>query len=373
MPPRPLPPGHRAGIRRVSDRPAPHGRFAFAPVPRYHPPSLANHSPTRGPAHVGRQGAAARKAQMTTLSLASGTPASRFAFGTMQWGGTADEAASAALYERCRAAGITHFDTAVGYTDGRAEALLGRFAAPERDRLYLATKVGYMGGCGRANILAQWDRCRRQSGLDGYDLLYLHRWDAETPLEETFETLAELQSSGQIRHIGVSNYAAWQVMKAQAVCARLGTRIDAVQPMYNLVKRQAEVEILPMAADQGIAVVPYSPLGGGLLTGKYGTGASGRLTEDDRYAARYGVEAMHAAAAGLAALAAEWGTHPATLAVAWVAAHPSRPCPIVSARSVEQLEPSLAAIDTDAIPERYRRLAQLYPAPPPATDRLEEA
>ncbi|SMY06001.1 aldo/keto reductase [Flavimaricola marinus] len=310
---------------------------------------------------------------MTRLTLASGAPASHYAFGTMQWGGTATPAASRALYDRCRAAGITHFDTAVGYTDGASETLLGQFAGPDRADLFLATKVAYMGGAGRANILDQWDRCRRQSGLDSYDLLYLHRWDPETPVEETFETMAELQASGAIRHIGVSNYAAWQVMKAQAACKALGTRIDAVQPMYNLVKRQTEVELLPMAMDQDIAVVPYSPLGGGLLTGKYAAGGSGRLSTDDRYAARYGVPEMHAAAEGLTALAAEWGVNPATLAVAWVAAHPGKPHPILSARSVEQLEPSLAAMDMVLTAEQYAALSALYPSPPPATDRIEEA
>ena len=102
-------------------------------------------------------------------------------------------------------------------------------------------------------------------------------------------------------------------------------------------------------------------------------GSGGRLTEDERYAARYGIPAMHQAAADLAALAAEWGTHPATLAVAWVAAHPTGPCPIISARSVAQLEPSLAAIDTVLLPTQYQRLCTLYPSPPPATDRIEEA
>ncbi len=310
---------------------------------------------------------------MTDATLSDGTPVARFPFGTMQWGGTADADASRALYDACRAAGIAHFDTAVAYTEGRAETLLGRFAAPERDRLYIATKVAYAGGATRTNILAQWDRCRRQLNMDAVDLLYLHRFDAETPVEETFETMAELQSSGAIRHIGVSNYAAWQVMKAQAACAALGTRIDAVQPMLNIVKRQAEVEILPMAADQGIAAYCYSPLGGGLLTGKYGAGQSGRLDTDERYATRYGQPAMHRAAADLARLAAAQGHDPATLAVAWIAAHPLRPQPILSARSTAQLAPSLAAMTLGLTPELHAALTALYPAPPPATDRIEEA
>lgn len=294
------------------------------------------------------------------------------AFGCMQFGGRADEAASRSMFEACLAAGVTHFDAAYGYADGRAEALLGRFAAPIRDRLFIATKAGYSGGAGRANLTAQFDASRRLLGMDQVDLFYLHLFDPASPLEETIETLADFQARGLTRQIGLSNFAAWQVMKAQAVAARLGTRIDAIQPMYNLVKRQAEVEILPMAADQGIRVYAYSPLGGGLLSGKYATGGKGRITEDARYAARYGLASMHQAAEGLARLAAEAGLHPATLAVAFVLAHPAGVVPIVSARSAEQLAPSLAAAALDLPADLLARISALYPAPPPATDRIEE-
>ena len=143
--------------------------------------------------------------------------------------------------------------------------------------------------------------------------------------------------------------------------------------MYNLVKRQAEVEILPACADQGIAVVPYSPLGGGLLTGKYAReDASGRLAEDARYNARYDVAWMHEAAAALPAIAAQNGTDAATLAVAWVAKNPHIAAPIISARSSEQLAPSLAALDFEMGDALYDQLTALSQAPSPATDRLEE-
>ena len=142
--------------------------------------------------------------------------------------------------------------------------------------------------------------------------------------------------------------------------------------MYSLVKRQAEVEMLPMADDLGILVAPYSPLGGGLLTGKYAAGGAGRLTEDTRYAARYGQSVMHEAAKGLTAVADDLGIAPATLAVAWVMSHPTEPSPIISARNVEQLAPSLAALDFDMSADLYARLSALSPTPPPATDRLEE-
>lgn len=308
------------------------------------------------------------------LSTISGHPISRFAYGTMQWGGTADETAARAMFDDCRAAGLNHFDTAYVYTGGQSETILGRFIGAARDHFYIATKAAYDGGSTRDNILSSVDTSRNRLKIDVIDLLYMHRWDGDTPLEETLETLAQLQSQGTIRHIGVSNYAAWQVMKAQAVAAEFGTRIDVIQPMYNLVKRQAEVELFPMCADQGIQPIPYSPLGGGLLTGKYGSAdASGRLKDDDRYAVRYGVEAMHETASLLTAAAEELGVAPATLAVAWAARHPVGPMPIISARSSEQLAPSLAALSFDMDDALYARLTAFSQTPPPATDRLEEA
>ncbi|WP_106745163.1 aldo/keto reductase [Yoonia maritima] len=310
---------------------------------------------------------------MTQLYTRNGAPVSPLTFGTMQFGGTADAQESRAMFDAARSIGINHFDTAVGYTGGRSESILGGMIKQQRDEIFLATKVGYIGGASRTNIEDQFDRSRKQLNQDTVDLLYLHRFDPDTPLEETFSTLAELQSAGVIRYIGVSNYAAWQVMKAQIVARSLGTKIDAIQPMYSLVKRQSEVEIFPMAQDQDIAVIPYSPLGGGLLTGKYANGGTGRLTEDERYQARYDEAWMHDAAKALSGLASELGTDAATLAVAWVKTHPTRPSPIISARSAKQLEPSLAANEFDMSAELYARITALSVTPAPATDRLEEA
>jgi len=281
------------------------------------------------------------RAMKTALTSPDGTPASRFAFGTMQFGGAADEAASRAMFDACLDADITHFDTAHLYTDGASETLLGRFAAPHRDRLIIATKAGYSGGAGTANIRAQFDLSRQRLGLDHVDILYLHRFDPDTPLEETMECFADLKSRGQISHVGLSNFAAWQVMKAACIGAPLDLPISILQPMYSLIKRQAEVEILPMAASEGMVVAGYSPLAGGLLTGKYARGETGRLTG-------------------------------ATLAVAWAARHSAGPVPIISGRSAEQIAPSLAAIDFTMDDALYQRLAALTPAPPPATDRTEE-
>ncbi|MEM1344645.1 MAG: aldo/keto reductase [Pseudomonadota bacterium] len=293
-------------------------------------------------------------------------------FGTMQWGGKSDEKTAAETFHACCAAGVGWFDTAHLYTGGASEEILGRLIAANPDvSIQVATKVAYSGGASAANIRAQFDTSRRRLGLERVACLYLHRFDPETPLEESLTTLAELQAAGAIASIGLSNFAAWQVMKAQAIAARLGTRIGHLQPMYSLVKRQAEVEILPMALDQSIAVHSYSPLGGGLLTGKYASGGSGRLSEDARYARRYGQTALHDAATRLSAIAAELGTHPATLAVAWVARHPGV-VPIVSGRDAAQLAPSLAALDFEMDAALHARLSALVPPPPSATDRTEE-
>lgn len=307
------------------------------------------------------------------LRTLSGAAVTGLTFGTMQFGGRADAAASRAMYDACRAAGLRHFDTAWVYTEGASETLLGQFFAAERDEVFVASKAAYSGGAGRANIMAQVETSLGRLGTEVIDLLYLHRFDADTDLRESIGALAELQAKGRVRYLGVSNYAAWQVMKAQGIAAEFGTRIDVIQPMYSLVKRQAEVELLPMCVDQGILAVPYSPLGGGLLTGKYAAGGAGRLTEDARYAARYGLDWMHETGRGLAALAAARGVDPATLAVAWAAAHESRPSPIVSARDAEQLRPSLAAAAFEMTAALYAQISALSVSPPPATDRIEEA
>ncbi|MEM6306542.1 MAG: aldo/keto reductase [Pseudomonadota bacterium] len=290
-------------------------------------------------------------------------------YGTMQWGAGATLQDAAAMYDACRTRGLTHFDTAYLYTEGQAERMLGQLCGSHRDEVTIATKVAYDGGASPQSIHAQFDISLQRLNTDYVDILYLHRWN-DDPLEAQFETLAALQQSGRIRHIGVSNFAAWQVMKAQTICARLDTRIDVIQPMYSLVKRQAEVELFPMAADQGITLVPYSPLGGGLLTGKYASGGTGRLTNDSRYKARYDVAWMHDGAAGLARLAADWGVHPATLAVGWAMGAGRHP--IISAKTMDQLHPSLAALDQGLTAEHRGIITALSQKPAPATDRIEE-
>lgn len=310
---------------------------------------------------------------MTQLMTRSGSPASPLCFGTMQFGSTADHAASNALYDACRASGINFFDTAYAYNEGASEQFLGEFAAHELDDVILASKVSFDAPHTAANVNKSVATSLERLGMESVDLMYLHRWDDETPLQETFEALAALKAQGKFRYVGVSNFSAWQVMKACHVAAKFDLKIDVLQPMYNLVKRQAEVEIIPACADQDVAVVPYSPLGGGLLTGKYAAGDGGRLKDVEMYTKRYDVAWMHAAAAALPKLAEAHGAHPATLAVAWVAHNPGIAAPIISARSVAQLQPSLAAMGYTMTDALYAEMAALTPTPPPATDRLEEA
>ena len=308
---------------------------------------------------------------MTQMTTYDGTPVSPFAFGTMQFGGRADAPAARAMFDASCAAGINHFDTAYLYTDGASETMLGQFAKARRSALFIATKVAYDRDASAQAIQTQFDECRRRLGMESVDLLYLHRFP-KTDLEHAIETLATMQQAGSIRYIGLSNFAAWQVMKTNAIAKTFGTQVDAIQPMYNLVKRQAEVELLPMCASEDIACVPYSPLGGGLLTGKYGQGKGGRLTEDDRYNARYAPDWMHGAADALSACAKDMGVDPATLAAAWAAKHPAKPMPILSARSAAQLAPSLAAMQFDMDEALYQKISGFSQTPPPATDRIDD-
>jgi aryl-alcohol dehydrogenase-like predicted oxidoreductase len=237
----------------------------------------------------------------------------------------------------------------------------------------VATKVGGKNIAKPEVIHEQFGESRRRLGIETVDLLYVHQIDPDTPMEETLSAFRDYVEDGSIRYVGLSNHAAWQIVKANGIAQAMGFRISVVQPMYNLVKRQAEVEILPMALSEGIAVCPYSPLGGGLLTGKYAEGASGRLVNDAAYAKRYRPDWMHKAAEDLAGLADKVGVHPATLAVAWVAHHEAVWGPILSARSVEQLAPSLKGIAFRLEQTLYEQMCALSPTPPPANDRLEEA
>ncbi len=319
----------------------------------------------------------------------TGVRASRFGLGTMTFGREADERTSRAIFNRCREAGINLFDCADIYASGGSETILGKLIRHCRDQVLITTK-GYfpLGGIGTTaeNPLAQGSSRRHLSRAveaslsrlktDRIDIYFLHRFDEFTPLEETLRTLDDLVTAGKILYIGVSNFAAWQVTKAQGICEREGfNRIRFLQPMYNLVKRQAEVELLPMAQAERLAVLSYSPLGAGLLTGKYSEGRNpcdGRLHRDRLYQIRYGEPQAQETARRFHDFCRKNRYAPATLAVAWVAHHPGVTAPIIGASHPDQLTPALAAERFQMTSDLYEAVSKLSPEPPPATDRNEE-
>jgi aryl-alcohol dehydrogenase-like predicted oxidoreductase len=313
----------------------------------------------------------------------TGVRVSSLCFGTMSFGGDADEAESGRMYRACRERGINFFDCADTYCGGRSEEILGRLMAAERDELVITSKCFQpmgkdvnAGGGNRRHIVRAVEASLRRLGTDRLDLLFMHRFDDDTPLEETLRALEALVRDGKVIYLGASNYAAWQVALALGIARHNGwPRMDVLQPMYSLVKRQAESELLPLARSQGLGVISYSPVGGGLLSGKYGPGRrpeAGRLVSNAMYASRYREDWIYETAAAFTTFAAEQGVHPVSLAVAWVAAHPDITCPIVGARSVEQLGPSLDATDIDMHAELRAAISALSRTPPPATDRLED-
>ncbi|PYI50585.1 aldo/keto reductase [Paenibacillus flagellatus] len=314
----------------------------------------------------------------------TGIQVSNLCFGTMSFGGIADKDESRAMFRRCREVGINFFDTADVYNEGRSEDILGELIAGSREELVLTSKAGFPTGSGpndrgasRRHLVRQVESSLRRLRTDRLEFYFVHRFDPLTPIEETVRALDDLQRDGKILYPAVSNWAAWQIAKALGIAAKESlARFELIQPMYNLVKRQAEVELLPLAQAEQLGVISYSPLGGGLLTGKYGVGTkpqTGRLVEQRNYALRYGDEAYYETAQRFAEHAASHGLHPATLAVAWVLGHPGITAPIIGARSVEQLEPSLAALKVPLTPEWRRAISALTPEPPLATDRSEEA
>lgn len=312
----------------------------------------------------------------------TGVKVSSLCFGTMSFGGNADEVESERMFKRCLEAGINFFDTANVYERGRSEEILGGLIQGMRDELVITSKVfGKMGddvnagGLSRRHITLAVEESLRRLKTDRLDFYFVHQFDRHTPIEETLDALDDLVRRGLILYPAVSNWAAWQMMKALGIAQRKGlARFQLMQPMYNLVKRQAEVEILPLAQDEGVGVIPYSPLGGGLLTGKYSgeKPKQGRLVEKQNYAQRYGDPGYFETAERFASYAREKGVDPATLAVAWVASHPAVTAPIIGARNLEQLEPSLAAAEFEMSPEMRAEIGALSPEPPPATDRTEE-
>lgn len=312
----------------------------------------------------------------------TGIEVSELCFGTMSFGGDADAAESAKLYGACRDAGINFFDCANVYSKGKAEEILGGLIKGHRDELIITSKCfnpmgNYKnsGGGNRRSIAKAVDDSLKRLGTDHLDVYFMHRWDNNTPVEETLRGLEILVESGKVIYLGASNYAAWQVAKALGVSERHGwARFDVLQPMYSLVKRQAETEILPLAGEEELGVITYSPVGGGLLSGKYGPDKrpnDGRIISDPKYAKRYHDDWVFETAGTFSDFAISQGQHPVSMAVAWVGAHPQVTCPIIGARNVEQLQPALKSVDIEMTPELRARISEFSRDPAPATDRSE--
>jgi aryl-alcohol dehydrogenase-like predicted oxidoreductase len=301
----------------------------------------------------------------------------------MSFGGDADEPTSSEMYSLCRDHGINFFDCANVYAGGRSEEILGKLIHDHRDEVVITSKVYFptsadvnAKGSTRRNIMNAIEASLKRLNTECIDVYFLHRFDDNTPLEETLRALDDLVSQGKILYPAASNFAAWQVSKALGLSEKNDwAKFACLQPMYNLVKRTAEIEILPMAQAENIGVIPYSPLGGGLLTGKYGVGRKpeiGRLVSNAMYQTRYGQPQIYQIAEDFTEFANARGFSPVALAVAWVGGHPAVTAPIIGARNVQQLKGSLGALEIDMTPDLWTEISSLSPEPPPATDRNEE-
>jgi aryl-alcohol dehydrogenase-like predicted oxidoreductase len=311
----------------------------------------------------------------------TGLQVSPLCLGTMTFGNEADETVAGEIFHKCRDRGINFIDTADVYVKGRTEEIVGHLLKDCRDEWIVCSKFqGRTGpgpndrGCSRRHIRQAIDATLRRLQTDRVEFYFIHNFDALTPLEETLGALDDLVKQGKILYPAISNAAAWQVMKGLGISARKNlARFELIQPMYNLVKRQAEVEILPMAEAEQVGVISYSPIAAGLLTGKYlKADASGRIAQNQFYAARYGEEEYHETARRFVELCEGRGWNPATVAIAWVSSHPGITAPIVGARRAGQMDGALAALDFVMTPELRREISALSKEPPIATDRRDE-
>lgn len=315
----------------------------------------------------------------------SGLVVSRLALGTMTFGLQTDEATSHAILDKAVAGGITLIDTADVYplggtlqTVGETEAIIGRWlkagGAARRHGIVLATKaVGRMGphawdhGASRQHLLSAIDASLARLQVDHVDLYQLHHDDRSAPLDEMLEALDTIVKSGRARYVGVSNFLAYRLarMLGRAEFLRVVKPV-CVQPRYSLLFREIERELLPLCADDGLGVIPYNPLAGGLLSGKYAVGSAPQAgtrftlgTTASMYQDRYWNERCLATAATLQGVAADAGLPLATLAVAWTMANPVISAPILGASRPEQLDATLAAAGVTLDPALKARLDEL--------------
>jgi len=312
----------------------------------------------------------------------TGLKVSSLCMGTMTFGREANRTMSKKLYSMCRDAGINFFDCANGYAGGESEKILGKLIKSERDEVVISTK-GYFPtgkdinarGLSRFHLTKALDASLKRLNTDHVDVYYLHHFDEQTPLAETMATLNDFVRQGKVLYLGISNFAAWQVMKAISICQQNNfAPINCLQPMYNLLKRQCESELLPMAISENLGVFPYSPLGGGLLTGKYQNkkAVEGRFNKSQMYQRRYEADRELTTIDAYLNFAKTNNYHPVSLAIAWSGAHAGVTAPIIGARNEEQLKPALASIEIEMTKELRKTIAEFSFAPSIATDRAEE-
>jgi aryl-alcohol dehydrogenase-like predicted oxidoreductase len=317
---------------------------------------------------------------MEQIRLGSfGQHSSRLGLGMMSYGKDAsrpwmlDEAAAEPIVRRAVEGGFTFFDTADMYSQGASEVATGRLLRKllSRDELVIATKVyfpmtpGPNGrGLSRKHILSAIDASLQRLELEYVDLYQIHRWDSETPIEETMEALHDVVKSGKARYIGASSMYAWQFAKAQRVAERNGwTPFVSMQDHYNLIYREEEREMIPQCIDQGVGVIPWSPLARGFLVGtrtREGERRTRRSETDPLQDEWYGRPEDFDVVDRLNEVAGERGVGPAQVALAWLLHKPGVTAPIVGATKLEHLEDALAATELELSPEEIGRLEEPY-------------
>jgi aryl-alcohol dehydrogenase-like predicted oxidoreductase len=306
----------------------------------------------------------------------TGLDVSRIALGCMSYGDpgagnhqwTLDEETSRPFIKQALEAGINFFDTANAYSAGTSEEIVGRALAEmaDRDELVIATKVyGQMrpgpngAGLSRKAIMTEIDNSLRRLGTDYVDLYQIHRWDPTTPIEETMEALHDVVKAGKSRYIGASSMYAWQFAKAQHAADVHGwTRFATMQPHYNLMYREEEREMLPYCVDQGVGVIPWSPLARGRLTRPWNSTTS--RSETDEFGKNLYIEQDRAIVEAVAVVAAARAVPPAQVALAWLLAQPAVSAPIVGATKPHHLGDAVAALDLKLTDSELESLASPY-------------
>jgi aryl-alcohol dehydrogenase-like predicted oxidoreductase len=314
----------------------------------------------------------------------SGLKVSELCLGTMTFGRESDESTSHAMLDAFVAAGGNFIDTANVYSRGISESITGRWLARQnRDDLVIATKVRFpMGegvndlGLSRKHIVASVHASLERLQTDYLDLLQVHCWDRGTPLAETLTTLNDLVRQGVVRYIGASNFSGWQLQKALDTSRELGLEaFVSLQPQYNLLCRSTEWELIELCLEEGLGVLPWSPLRGGWLSGKFKRGME-KPPEDSRIAIaaengwsesweNYNNDHTWNVLDALHAVAEETGKHPAQVAVRWLLQRPGVTSPIVGARTMGQLETNLAVVDWELSEAHMNTLNEVSKLPLP--------